>query len=65
MTAHRRPTALDRDIANYIRALPDGSAEILIESAERVFLGAARLKPEGAMLLDVDGKRITIVPKVP
>lgn len=60
----RRPTALDRDIAGYIRALPDGECQMFIESAEST-LGAAYAKPEGGMIVRLGGKRITFAPKLP
>lgn len=65
----RRPTAFDRQIANYLCSLPDGSHKIAVESGVNDFarggryLGLPALKPEGGLSIDAEGKRITVIPE--
>lgn len=54
----RRPTALDRDIAVYINKLPFGDHRVRVELDNDL----AFLKPEGGMILWIDGKRISFIP---
>lgn len=57
----KRPTAQDRDIADYIRSLPEGAHKITV-SAEKPCRGfpRARIWEEGTFFTSSGKKRITI-----
>jgi hypothetical protein len=55
----RKPTALDRDVAQYLYDLPVGKTAT-VEVHDPGYLGMARLKREGQMDVFLPGKIITI-----
>lgn len=62
----RRPTAADRDLANWIERLPPGRYRIDVidgEAATGRYFGLAPLKREGSLVLQCQaGNRIEIYP---
>lgn len=56
----RRPTASDRDIADYVRSLPVGSSLLVEDNAVFAGFGLARIKHEGSMEISLDDRTIRI-----
>lgn len=54
----RKPTAADRDLADYVCNLPVGKHLVIVEEEK----GQVVLKPEGGRIMFFDPNRITIVP---
>jgi hypothetical protein len=53
----RRPTAIDREIADYVMRLPIGTHEVVVENDdERAFL-----KSEGGMVIHHGDRRVIFV----
>ncbi len=59
----RRPTAADREIADYVRAMRPGDWTVYVENLmEGEGFGFAPFKPEGGMMWSDTYKRITFIP---
>ena len=56
----KRPTAGDREIADYLRSLPIGQHSIIVEAANDL----PHLKPEGGLVFSHEGHRCIIIPGV-
>ena len=62
----RRPTALDRELADTLLNLKFGIYKINVEDTSaptRQHLGLAELKIEGSTIIRLDGKTIRIIPQ--
>lgn len=59
----RRPTAYDRDIVDWLRAMRPGDWKIEVESIEKVSgFGLAEIKHEGSMTMNFEKTIIRIWP---